>query len=300
MEKTEKSFLLSPMKQEIELKAGDVYEGSVLLANPEVATENFDFKVVVKPYSVTDEGYEPDFDTVSDWSKIVDWISIDEPTGTLSPNETKRIRFKITVPIDAPAGGQYAMIGVTSLPGADTASGNVHDTYTLASLIYAQIEGETIHSGEIIENYIPGFVSTGTPTTVATVANNGNVHEILTSDLKVKNVFTGQTIALTDEDSDSYESMILPDSTRAVSRSLEGLPGLGIFEVTQDLSYVGESSSVTTIMVICPIWFLVLAIITVTVIITTLLYKILKIFKKTKKSNKNQLHFDDANDKMEA
>lgn len=302
MEKLEKSFSLSPTKQEIELKPGEVYEGSVLIANPNTAVEDFEYTVSAMPYSVSDKDYQPDFETMSDWSKIVEWIQIDEPSGVLKPNESKRIYFKIKVPLTAPAGGQYAMIGVSSTPTAVSKRSEIRDTFILTSLVYAKVEGETVHTGEILENYIPGFVSSVTPTTIVTVSNTGNVHEKLKVDLKVKNIFTGENLSLTGEETDSYESLILPDSTRVVSRALDGLPGLGIFEVVQDVSYIGENSSNTTVMLICPIWFMVLCIILTTMIVTAILYRIMRVVRKSrkyKKSDKNQLHFDDASDKIE-
>lgn len=283
METREKTFVLSPTRQEIELKAGGTYEGSILIANPNTATEDFEYKITVMPYSVSGSDYKPDFETMSDWSKIVDWTTFEEPTGVLAPNESKEIFYKIEVPLSAPAGGQYAMIGVSSVPSEGSKKTEVHDTYTLSSLIYARVDGETVHAGEILENQVPGFVSSGTPTTIVTVTNTGNVHEKLSVELSVKNVFTGERLSLSGEETDTYESLILPDSTRVVSRTLDGLAGLGIFKVTQDVSYLDESSSATTVMVICPIWFMILSIVTVTVIFTTLAYKIRKTLKRLKK-----------------
>ena len=53
MERLEKSFSLSPMKQEIDLKAGEVYEGSVLVSNPNTSIEDFEYEVHAMPYSVS-------------------------------------------------------------------------------------------------------------------------------------------------------------------------------------------------------------------------------------------------------
>ena len=292
------SFVVSPMKQEIDLRPGEIYEGFILVANPLAATDSFDYKVVVKPYFVTGDNNEPDLETVSDWSKIVNWITIEESTGTLAPNEKKTIHFKIKVPESVPAGGQYAMIGVSSIPRFQGKDTQVQDAYTLGSLIYAKVDGETVHEGQILENYIPGFSSSGSPVTFVTVTNTGNIHETLTVDLKVKNLLGGQVFSLTGEETDTYESIILPTSTRVVSRSLDGLPALGIFEVTQDASFINELSTNTKIILICPIWFMVLVLVLATTIITTIVYKVLR-RKRTKKSKK-QLHFEDTDDKIES
>ena len=108
------TFSVMPMSKEIELKPGEVYTGSITVSVPADAEDNFNYQVVVNPYSVVDEYYTADFVTESDWSKIVKWTEVENPTGTIEPNENKEIKYKITAPADAPAGGQYAMISVRS------------------------------------------------------------------------------------------------------------------------------------------------------------------------------------------
>lgn len=249
------SFVVSPMSQKIDLKAGETYHGYITVANPANSTEDFSFRVSLSPYSVSGTNYEADFSTKSDWSRIVDWMALEETSGTLRPNETKKINFTIKVPKDAPAGGQYAMIGIASDKEKNS---TVQDTFEMASLIYAAVEGETKHEGKIEGNSVPGFVASGVPTTKVTVSNNGNVHEIATTTIKVKNNLTGEEIKLSDRDNDSYDTVIMPSSTREIIRELSGMPQLGVFEVSQTVSYLGEETNITTVMVICPIWFMAL------------------------------------------
>ena len=275
------AFVVSPMKQEISLKPGDTYDGYVLVGNPADATEDFNFVATLNPFSVSGNDYRMDFETMSDWSKIVGWTKLEETSGTLAPNETKRVHFTITVPKDAPAGGQYLMLGISSKP-SESGEGGVQDVVKMASLVYADIAGNTKHEGEIIKNFVPGFVASGVPITTVEVSNNGNVHEKLTTNLTVKNVFSGEKISLTGEDKDSYDSLVMPESTRVITRNIDGLPSLGIFEVTQQVNYSGKDSNITTIMVICPIWFIVLVVVLIASIIATVCFTI---HSKRKKSN---------------
>lgn len=294
------SFVVSPIKQEIDLKSGQKYEGKILVTNPKAATENFSYKVTVKPYFVTGDEAEPDIETISDWSKIVNWITVDEPTGTLAPNESREVRFTIDVPKSAPTGGQYAMIGVTSVSDTHENTSSLKDSFTMGSLILARMDGKTVHEGQILENYVPSFSAAGTPTTFVTVSNTGNVHETLTVNLKVKNMIGGQEISLTGEEVDEYKSQILPTSTRVVSRNLDGLPQLGIFEIAQEASYIDEFSSNTTVLLVCPIWFIVLVLLLIVTIIGTIAYKISKRRGKSLKNPKKQLHFENTDDTIES
>jgi hypothetical protein len=54
------------------------------------------------------------------------------------------------------------------------------------------------------------------------------------------------------------ESLIMPETTREMLRDLDMISGIGVFEVKQVVSYLGEESSTSMIMVVCPIWFIVL------------------------------------------
>lgn len=281
-------FSVSPMSQKISLKAGDVYEGSITIANPADATEDFYFKVSVSPYSVTGTDYVKDFGTVSDRTRIVDWIILDTKNGKISPNETKKINFKIKVPEFAPAGGQYAMIGVSSdnpIVGDDS---TVQNVFEMASLILADIDGDTKHDGKILDVKIPGFVASGKPKISTTIINNGNVHETASIAVRAKNIINGEVIYPKDEENNAFEAIIMPGSTRVLSTELLDLPALGIFEVSETVNYMDNELAASTIMVVCPIWFIILVIATIASFISMIFYA--KYLKKRKKIQQNSMN----------
>lgn len=261
------AFTVMPMSKEVSLKAGEVYSGSISVSNPADADSDFDYQIVVSPYSVVDEYYTADFVSESDWSKIVDWIKVEEPTGTIAPNGTKEIKYTISVPADAPAGGQYAVLGVRANPKEGSEGVTVNNVFEMASIIYGRVEGETRHEGEILTNSIPGFVTNGAPMVSATLSNSGNVHEVANVTLSVKNAFTGESLFPVGDDVNVFSEIVMPGSTRYATRNLNTVPMLGVFEVTQDISYIGTNSeelvhNVRT-MIVCPLWFLFLLMLTV-------------------------------------
>ena len=278
------AFTVRPMNKEVSLKSGEVYEGSVTISNPADAESDFNYSVNVSPYSVVDDNYTADFVTSSDWSKIVDWIKIEEPTGTVQPNGQKQIYYTITVPEDAPAGGQYAVIGVSSNNKANGDDGvAVQNVFEMASIIYARVAGETRHEGEILSNSIPGFVTSGAPEVSTILTNSGNVHEVAQVTLTVKNALNGDMVFPVGEDENTFSELVMPESTRFVKRDLSDLPALGVFEVTQDVAYIGGDSEYahnTVTMIVCPLWFLFLMILTVGAFIGTICGLIYKHRKK--------------------
>ena len=275
------SFTVLPMTQRFSLEPGKTYEGKVSVINPADASADFAYRVSVTPYGVTDENYTADLVSITNRTQIVDWITIKEPTGTVKPNETKDVEFTITVPKDAPGGGQYATIAVSSdnTTGSDGAVA-IDNIFELARLIYGHVDGEIVHEGEIIENNVPGFVLSTPITLSALISNNGNVHEDATFVIAVSNVFTGEVILPTEENSGRYSELIMPESTRAVTREVSGLPGLGMVRIKQTIYYQGDVSEVVKDVFICPIWFMVLVGVTLAAIVAT----IVAIIKKHKKA----------------
>lgn len=161
---------------------------------------------------------------------------------------------------------------------------SVDAVFEVASLIYAEIDGETVHEGEVLENRIPAFV-TGAPITLsALISNKGNVHESAVVLIEAKNVFSGEVIAPASDPNEYYTELIMPNTTRVVERSIsEGLPALGIVEVKQTILYNGVFSSEMRQVVICPIWFMFLVGFVVAAAIGIIVRAVIKHGKKKKR-----------------
>lgn len=273
-------FSVTPMNRMVELVPGETYNFTVTMLNPVNSTENLDYKIHAAPYSVVTEAYHADISTQTDHTRMVDWITIPEPTGTLAPNETREIEFTITVPDDAPGGGQYAAIMV----GIDNKNQNydnmsVTNVLEIASIIYAKVDGEIIHKGEVVENNVPWFTADPKITLTSLIKNEGNMHEIASITITAKNVFTGETLVSAELDNGVYAELIMPDSQRFINKEVDELPMIGIINMQQNIYYNGETSTVEKNVLVCPIWFLILVVLTLTAII----WKIVKTVRKYKK-----------------
>lgn len=273
-------FSVTPMNQMIELVPGETYIFSITVSNPVNSAENFDYKVYATPYSVVTEEYDADVAKKTDYTRMVDWITIAEPTGTIVPNETKDIEFTITVPENAPGGGQYAAI-IVGADDKDEVNGStaVTNVLEIASILYAKVDGEIVHKGEVVENNVPGFVTDPKINVSSLIVNEGNMHEIASIAITAKNVFTGETIASAELENGAYAELILPDSQRFINKEINELPMIGIINVQQDIYYNGETSAVEKNVIVCPIWFLVLLALTLMAIV----WKIVKTVRKHKK-----------------
>lgn len=278
-------FTVTPMSQRFSLEAGKTVEGSISVINPNDSVSDLKYKAYVAPYGVVGEGYEADLTTDSKYNIIKDWIKIENPTGTVEPNKTGEIKFKIKVPGDAPAGGQYAAIIITRDDDTKATENGVavKDIFEMASLIYANVDGETVHKGEILSNEIPGFIANPPIVLSAQISNEGNIHENATVIIKATNFFTGDVIVEGDTEEHYYSEIIMPETTRYITREInEGLPLLGAVKVEQTIYYRGSSSTEEKTVIICPIWFLLLVIASVAAIIATIVMIVRKHKKKAK------------------
>lgn len=254
-------FSIMPMAQRFLLTPGETYEGTITVVNPADATNDFTYQATVTPYSVLGAEYAADLTTMSNRSQIVDWIKIENPTGTVSPNKFEKIKFTITVPEDAAGGGQYATIAVSS--GAQTTEGsgvNISNIFEMASVIYGYVEGDISHEGEILQNSIPGYATTTPVKTQISVTNHGNVHEDAKITIKATNFFTGEVLLPEEGESGAVNEIIMPGTERYITEEIDNLPALGVVHVEQTVYYLGMSSVESVNVVICPVWFLVLMI----------------------------------------
>lgn len=281
------TFTILPMSQRFALEPGQTYKGKLSIVNPSDATQDFSYRVSVMPYNVVGSDYTADLSTQYNRSMITEWIKVEEPTGTVKPNETKELEFTIAVPADAPAGGQYAAIAVAADPAQSATEGvEVQSIFEMASLIYGTVAGETKHEGTVLENNVPGFSTVSPVTLTALISNNGNIHEDATFVIAVSDFFSGKVILPNEENDGRYSEIIMPETTRQVEREVSNLPALGVVKVRQTIYYQGQEPSVVEKnVIICPIWFLILLILTIAAIITTIVL-IIKKHRKRKNAKK--------------
>ena len=272
------SFTVTPMSVHAELKAGDVFEGDIQITNPGDATDNFHYVVSISSYGVLGEDYKADFLTESERTQITNWITIDNPKGEVEPNKSVLVHYKVTVPETAPVGGQYAAFLISSDPEHTDSEGvAVSSVLEIASILYAEIDGELIHEGKLLSNNVPGFVTTIPFVVSASFSNDGNIHETARIQVEVKNVFGGDTIYPRGNDSGIIEEVIMPGTKRVVTRPINGTAPLGIYDVTQSIEYMDSTSLEHSTLIICPIWFMALVLVTIGALIISIIYKVKQI-----------------------
>lgn len=271
---------ISPPTQKIILAPGENYEGSISVSSPTAAKSDLDYSVTVGTYGISrdDDGKanydDVDLNTVSSYNQMIDWIELKKDKGIIPKGDTEVIPYVIHVPENAPAGGQYATIVVQN----DTEIGNTGDSgiaieskMRFASVIMAEVTGETKKEGEIKENDIPSFLLNNLLTATSTVKNNGNVHTDAEYTLQVWPIFSDEEICTNEEEKET--SLIMPDTERFHAQTC-ALPSIGIFRAKQTVSIFGEISEVERTIIFCPLYILFLILFAIIALVAWIIYRV--------------------------
>ncbi len=247
-------FALSPMYQLVTLIPGETYTGSFTVINPADNPYNFYYTVDIKPFSVGDNN-DLAFTENGNYNQIVDWIDLSAKQGVVSTNSNQEIRFYIHVPEDAPAGGQYASITVTSAQYlVDNQTVDLRESYAATHLIYANVAGETVRKGTIEDVNVPSFLLSGNIAGSANITNEGNVHSQSTQIMQIYPLFSGEEIFTNEEEPKS--GWIMPGATNYSSVTWDNTPSVGIFHVIYNVEYEGVESTIDKYVIVCPLWLL--------------------------------------------
>lgn len=275
---------VSPMTHKISLMPGETYTGSISISNPAISTANLIYSVGVGSFNVFNDDYSNISTTaITDQNQIMNWIRFDREFGSVAPNETQIVNFYIDVPLNAPAGGQYATIIVsndTDISEGDSGNVVISESTNIASIIYANVSGETIKKGAVLDNNIPTFVMSGNIMADSTVKNEGNVHADAEYILQIFPLFSNEEIYTNEENPKTY--VVLPETKRYTEQDWNKTPVAGIFRVRQTVRIFDKESITEKMVIKCPIWLLFIIIFAIIALIFWLVMK----SKNRKKSAK--------------
>ena len=283
------ALTLSPMTQRIILTPGETYEGTIKVINSANSTTPMTYEALIGPYSPASADGKDDYgsfdvSTRTNHNIMMDWTTIDTPSGTLQPNETQLLTYRIQVPESAPAGSQYISILVSNITQDTNTTNNgmnIDSKVQLASIIYANVSGEIQEKGIVIENSAPTFLLNNKLEATSKVKNAGNIYTDATYSLQVWPAFGGGDDICTNEENPET-SLVLPGTERYHVQTCN-LPMIGIFRLKQVVSIFGEESILEKTIIVCPIWLLILILGVIVVIIVWIIF----IVRKHKKPAKN-------------
>ena len=266
------SYSVSPMKQSIVLNPGDTYYGSFKVVSPNDNEYDIEYEIEQRSFYVDDQ-YSTVYDENN--SAIVDWTTITSgQTGSIKPNDNRTVMFTINVPENATAGGQYEAFRVKTKAVEAEGEGNlvIQEQLIITYLLYAEIAGDTVRQGEIMDISVPGFLFTDNISGSAAIKNTGNIHEEAKYTLQVFPLFSGEEVYTNEENPET--AIILPDRVRMHDTVWNETPSIGIFNVVYTAEFAGVTAQVKKMVIVCPVWLLFVIIFAVFLIIGWIVVKV--------------------------
>ena len=253
---------VSPSTASVALKPGAVVDYSLVVTNDNA--ESLDITVYAAPYSIQNEDYDVDFEKETSRTQLSRWISFikadgsttDKYQATIAGNSKSYINYRVTIPEDLPAGGQYATIFIQTNEASvePLESSGIQAIPRVGVVIYGRnTGGENNESAEITDVSIPLFLLNGPVYASALVKNTGN------TDIEVKYDFTITSIVGTELYHSEGTDPIIPDASRRERQEWANTQPMGIFNVKYRIEVLGEVQETTKLVIILPAYMIVIA-----------------------------------------
>ena len=263
---------ISPVSNRVTLVAGETKEYEIKVKSPEDSGQSARFRVYATPYYVTNEAYELSFSADNVHTQMCRWIQLQNPdeswvsegTYSIEPGEEKIVKYRIPVPEDVAAGGQYATIFVEGINDDVETEGSAAGIRTISRagiVVYGTTNGDTHEEAEVTDYRFDTFLTGGNLTAEARVTNRGNTDFTSTYTYTVKNLFGKELYQ------DKVSKPVLPDTTWHMQTEWEETPFMGIFQVSYKVTAPNATRDETKIVVILPIIVMIIGILLLTTII---------------------------------
>jgi len=241
------SIALSPVNKRYEINAGEAREDKFTVIND--GNIAFDFVVYTRPYSVTNEKYDPSFTETQGNADAYKWVSFDQARYQLEPGKSIEIPYTMRVPSNAAPGGHFGVVFVETQP-KDGGQSAVVRKKRVGMILYATVNGTYQIGGEKLGTSIP-FLQHRSPLSATTrVKNTGNADFVVTSTLTVKDIFGNA------KHQQKKENAVLPSTTRAIPLEWTNSPWFGLFNVEVTSQFLDKKQTDSGLVLLVPRWLL--------------------------------------------
>lgn len=256
------SLSVTPPLFQLSALPGDIWQSSVKVVNGNSYPLTIYTEVV--NFSPIGEAGQGTFASINDAdssnASLAEWIHIQEGSQEILPEGSKDIPFFVEIPKDAPPGGHYAAILVsTQPPKTQEGTSAVLTSQAVSSLFFVRIEGDVHENGTIREfRVIDSFVEKPNAEFSLRFENKGNVHLQPKGNITIRNMW-GTERGVIPVNYQTHFGNVLPLSIRDFKFSWESdfnIADIGVYTAEVTLAYgVDEikSTSATAYFWVVPI-----------------------------------------------
>ncbi len=225
-EANEERITLSPAIARPELAAGQKAKGKLTIIND--GTVPYTFLLYARPFSVSNEAYEPNYTEVNERTEAYQWVEFARTKISLKAGQRVEVSYTVTVPDDAAPGGHYSVLFAETQPPEEDSS--VARKKRVGSLLYMTIAGDIIEKGSLASWDVETLQTKQPVSSSIRVENTGNVH--FQSDISV----TYTSIFGKKQYENNQQVLVLPGTTRRVVFDWDSAPYFGIYKASGTVS----------------------------------------------------------------
>lgn len=240
------NITMAPATVKPDLVAGEVYSGRVRVMNN--GKTDYTFKMYAKPFSVKQESYQAEFETVNKYTEVYQWVRFETAEFRLKSGENVSVPYTVVVPSDARPGGHYAVLFAETQPEQKE---SVARKKRVGSLMYATVAGEYASQGSVESFNSDTWFRQGPVTSAIRLRNDGNVHFEATTDVIYKTLFGKAAY------SDRQTRMVMPGTTRRIDITWQKPPLFGIYKLSGTAQYLDKTEVLPgKYIVVMPYWLI--------------------------------------------
>ncbi len=240
---------VSPTQFKMSADPGQTWSSSIRVINGNQT--DLPVYVSVALFTADGETGQPRFVTPqSDTSTLADWITVTSEPIVIPAERPIQIPFTITVPRDAPPGGQYAALFVgTQPPTIRPDATSVQTSQVIASLIFLQVSGDIVERGLIREfRTNQQIFNRPEASFVLRFENQGTVHLQPQGDITILNMW-GEERGLVPINQRTFLGDVLPGQVRRFTfdwQSEWSLTDMGLYTAIATVGYGTKDKQFTT------------------------------------------------------
>ncbi len=186
------SLSVTPPLFQLSVSPGNVWQSSVKVvnSNPYPITVYAEVVNFVASGEAGQGRFFPIEGDTDDKETFAEWIEIAKIPHTIAAEQSEDIPFVIAVPENAPPGGHYAAILISTQPVASEGASLVQTVQSVSSLFFLRIEGDVEEIGMVREfRALDAFVGVPDVTLSLRFENKGNVHLQPKGDIIITNMW---------------------------------------------------------------------------------------------------------------
>jgi hypothetical protein len=248
------SVAMSPAMQQFDAKAGTTVTGKFTVIND--GQTAFKFIVYGRPYSVTNEQYEPQFEKTTATTDLYQWVKFDKVSYSLAAGERLDIPYEMAVPATASPGGHYGVIFAETQPDAVTSS-SVLRKKRVGSIVSVNVDGSVLRKGTFLSSSALFWQPTPPLSASNRVENTGNTDFPATVATNVEDLFGSVKY------SERKEYVVYPSTIRNITFNWDKSPWFGLFKAKQTVTVLNKSTTTSHYILMAPRWLALVLIIVI-------------------------------------